>query len=156
MKDSYTRSQNDFFKRFLNGIKYYVLFSIVLGIIALVLGALIYLMIQNGYRTYNYAHALCIALALIGVLVSGGICFFVMLALGEICVSLSDIKKTLSMNSAHKDAVSSKISLEKAKDEDDDSSVSSSGKVKITAHNCQENLPQGDCVASTHHAKCLE
>lgn len=155
MKDSYTRSQDDFFKRFLDGIKYYVLFSIVLGIIALVLGALIYLMIQNGYRTYNYAHALCIALALIGVLVSGGILFFVMFALGEICVSLSDIKKTLSMNSAESQEGRKTKKTEDDEDnededdeddednedEEEESSVSSSGKVKITAHTL--NVRQG-------------
>ena len=53
-----------------------------------------------------------------------------MFALGEICVSLSDIQKTLSMNSA-----------ERQKDEEDDSSESSSGKVKITAHTL--NVYQG-------------
>lgn len=125
MKDSYTRSQDDFFKRFLDGIKHYVLLSIILGIVALILALLMAPMV--GYfisAAYNAA-------IIIGVLFLGGIIFFVLRALGEICVSLSDIQKTLSMNSAERQKD------EEAKDEEDeedDSSESSSGKVKITAH----------------------
>ena len=124
MKDSYTRSQDDFFKRFLDGIKYYVLLSIILGIVALILALLMAPMV--GY----FISAAYIAAIIIGVLFLGGIIFFVMFALGEICVSLSDIQKTLSMNSA-----------ERQKDEEDDSSVSSAGKAKITAHTL--NVYQG-------------
>ena len=123
MKD--TRSQDDFFKRFLDGIKYYVLLSIILGIVALILALLMAPMV--GY----FISAAYIAAIIIGVLFLGGIIFFVMFALGEICVSLSDIQKTLSMNSAERQKD------EEAKDEEDeedDSSESSSGKVKITAH----------------------
>lgn len=125
MKDSYTRSQDDFFKRFLDGIKHYVLLSIILGIVALILALLMAPMV--GY----FISAAYIAAIIIGVLFLGGIIFFVMFALGEICVSLSDIQKTLSMNSAERQKD------EEAKDEEDeedDSSESSSGKVKITAH----------------------
>lgn len=125
MKDSYTRSQNDFFKRFLDGIKHYVLLSIILGIVALILALLMAPMV--GY----FISAAYIAAIIIGVLFLGGIIFFVLRALGEICVSLSDIQKTLSMNSAERQKD------EEAKDEEDeedDSSESSSGKVKITAH----------------------
>ena len=129
MKDSYTRSQNDFFKRFLDGIKYYVLLSIILGIVALILALLMAPMV--GY----FISAAYIAAIIIGVLFLGGIIFFVMFALGEICVSLSDIQKTLSMNSAERQKD------EEAKDEEDDSSVSSAGKAKITAHTL--NVRQG-------------
>ena len=132
MKDSYTRSQNDFFKRFLDGIKHYVLLSIILGIVALILALLMAPMV--GY----FISAAYIAAIIIGVLFLGGIIFFVMFALGEICVSLSDIQKTLSMNSAERQKD------EEAKDEEDeedDSSESSSGKVKITAHTL--NVYQG-------------
>ena len=125
MKDSYTRSQDDFFKRFLDGIKYYVLLSIILGIVALILALLMAPMVRY------FISAAYIAAIIIGVLFLGGIIFFVMFALGEICVSLSDIQKTLSMNSAERQKD------EEAKDEEDeedDSSESSSGKVKITAH----------------------
>lgn len=125
MKDSYTRSQNDFFKRFLDGIKHYVLLSIILGIVALILALLMAPMV--GY----FISAAYIAAIIIGALFLGGIIFFVLRALGEICVSLSDIQKTLSMNSAERQKD------EEAKDEEDeedDSSESSSGKVKITAH----------------------
>lgn len=125
MKDSYTRSQDDFFKRFLDGIKYYVLLSIILGIVALILALLMAPMVRH------FISAAYIAAIIIGVLFLGGIIFFVLHALGEICVSLSDIQKTLSMNSAERQKD------EEAKDEEDeedDSSESSSGKVKITAH----------------------
>ncbi len=125
MKDSYTRSQDDFFKRFLDGIKHYVLLSIILGIVALILALLMAPMVGD------FIGAAYIAAIIIGVLSLGGIIFFVMFALGEICVSLSDIQKTLSMNSAERQKD------EEAKDEEDeedDSSESSSGKVKITAH----------------------
>ena len=125
MKDSYTRSQNDFFKRFLDGIKHYVLLSIILGIVALILALLMAPMVGH------FISAAYIAAIIIGVLFLGGIIFFVLLALGEICMSLSDIQKTLSMNSAERQKD------EEAKDEEDeedDSSESSSGKVKITAH----------------------
>ena len=128
MKDSYTRSQDDFFKRFLDGIKYYVLLSIILGIVALILALLMAPMV--GY----FISAAYIAAIIIGLFL-GGIIFFVMFALGEICVSLSDIQKTLSMNSAERQKD------EEAKDEEDDSSESSSGKVKITAHTL--NVYQG-------------
>ena len=125
MKDSYKRSQDDFFKRFLDGIKYYVLLSIILGIVALILALLMAPMVGH------FISAAYIAAFIIGVLFLGGIIFFVLLALGEICMSLSDIQKTLSMNSAERQKD------EEAKDEEDeedDSSESSSGKVKITAH----------------------
>ena len=132
MKDSYTRSQNDFFKRFLDGIKHYVLLSIILGIVALILALLMAPMV--GY----FIRAAYIAAIIIGVLFLGGIIFFVLRALGEICMSLSDIQKTLSMNSAERQKD------EEAKDEEDeedDSSESSSGKAKITAHTL--NVYQG-------------
>ena len=127
MKDSYTRSQDDFFKRFLDGIKYYVLLSIILGIVALILALLMAPMVRY------FISAAYIAAIIIGVLFLGGIIFFVMFALGEICVSLSDIQKTLSMNSAErqKDEEDEEV---KDEDDEDDSSESSSGKVKITAH----------------------
>ena len=134
MKDSYTRSQDDFFKRFLDGIKYYVLLSIILGIVALILALLMAPMV--GY----FISAAYIAAIIIGVLFLGGIIFFVMFALGEICVSLSDIQKTLSMNSAErqKDEEDEEV---KDEDDEDDSSVSSAGKAKITAHTL--NVYQG-------------
>lgn len=127
MKDSYTRSQNDFFKRFLDGIKHYVLLSIILGIVALILALLMAPMV--GY----FISAAYIAAIIIGVLFLGGIIFFVLRALGEICMSLSDIQKTLSMNSAErqKDEEDEEV---KDEDDEDDSSVSSAGKAKITAH----------------------
>ena len=62
MKDSYTRSQDDFFKRFLDGIKYYVLLSIILGIVALILALLMAPMV--GY----FISAAYIAAIIIGVL----------------------------------------------------------------------------------------
>ena len=134
MKDSYTRSQNDFFKRFLDGIKHYVLLSIILGIVALILALLMTPMV--GY----FISVAYIAAIIIGVLFLGGIIFFVMFALGEICVSLSDIQKTLSMNSAErqKDEEDEEV---KDEDDEDDSSVSSAGKAKITAHTL--NVYQG-------------
>ena len=134
MKDSYTRSQDDFFILFLDGIKYYVLLSIILGIVALILALLMAPMV--GY----FISAAYIAAIIIGVLFLGGIIFFVMFALGEICVSLSDIQKTLSMNSAErqKDEEDEEV---KDEDDEDDSSESSSGKVKITAHTL--NVRQG-------------
>ena len=138
MKDSYTRSQDDFFKRFLDGIKYYVLLSIILGIVALILALLMAPMVRY------FISAAYIAAIIIGVLFLGGIIFFVMFALGEICVSLSDIQKTLSMNSAERQKD------EEAKDEEDeedDSSESSSGKVKITAHTL--NVRQGASRSSS-------
>lgn len=127
MKDSYTRSQNDFFKRFLDGIKHYVLLSIKLGIVALILALLMAPMVGN------FISAAYIAAIIIGVLFLGGIIFFVLRALGEICMSLSDIQKTLSMNSAErqKDEEDEEV---KDEDDEDDSSVSSAGKAKITAH----------------------
>ena len=127
MKDSYTRSQNDFFKRFLDGIKHYVLLSIILGIVALILALLMAPMVGN------FISAAYIAAIIIGVLFLGGIIFFVLRALGEICMSLSDIQKTLSMNSAErqKDEEDEEV---KDEDDEDDSSVSSAGKAKITAH----------------------
>ena len=134
MKDSYTRSQNDFFKRFLDGIKHYVLLSIILGIVALILALLMAPMV--GY----FISAAYIAAIIIGVLFLGGIIFFVLRALGEICMSLSDIQKTLSMNSAErqKDEEDEEV---KDEDDEDDSSVSSAGKAKITAHTL--NVYQG-------------
>ena len=134
MKDSYTRSQNDFFKRFLDGIKHYVLLSIILGIVALILALLMAPMVGC------FISAAYIAAIIIGVLFLGGIIFFVMFALGEICVSLSDIQKTLSMNSAErqKDEEDEEV---KDEDDEDDSSVSSAGKAKITAHTL--NVYQG-------------
>lgn len=131
MKDSYTRSQNDFFKRFLDGIKHYVLLSIILGIVALILALLMAPMV--GY----FISAAYIAAIIIGVLFLGGIIFFVLRALGEICMSLSDIQKTLSMNSAERQ----KDEEVKDEDDEDDSSVSSAGKAKITAHTL--NVYQG-------------
>ena len=131
MKDSYTRSQNDFFKRFLDGIKHYVLLSIILGIVALILALLMAPMV--GY----FISAAYIAAIIIGVLFLGGIIFFVLRALGEICMSLSDIQKTLSMNSAERQ----KDEEVKDEDDEDDSSESSSGKAKITAHTL--NVYQG-------------
>lgn len=131
MKDSYTRSQNDFFKRFLDGIKHYVLLSIILGIVALILALLMAPMVGN------FISAAYIAAIIIGVLFLGGIIFFVLRALGEICMSLSDIQKTLSMNSAERQ----KDEEVKDEDDEDDSSVSSAGKAKITAHTL--NVYQG-------------
>ena len=125
MKDSYTRSQNDFFKRFLDGIKHYILLSIILGIVALILALLMAPMVGN------FISAAYIAAIIIGVLFLGGIIFFVLRALGEICMSLSDIQKTLSMNSAERQKDEED---EEVKDDEDDSSVSSAGKAKITAH----------------------
>ena len=134
MKDSYTRSQNDFFKRFLDGIKHYVLLSIILGIVALILALLMAPMVGH------FISAAYIAAIIIGVLFLGGIIFFVLRALGEICMSLSDIQKTLSMNSAErqKDEEDEEV---KDEDDEDDSSVSSAGKAKITAHTL--NVYQG-------------
>ena len=129
MKDSYTRSQNDFIKRFPDGLTHYVLLSIILGIVALILALLMAPMV--GY----FISAAYIAAIIIGVLFLGGIIFFVLRALGEICMSLSDIQQPLSMNSAERQKD------EEAKDEEDDSSESSSGKVKITAHTL--NVYQG-------------
>lgn len=134
MKDSYTRSQNDFFKRFLDGIKHYVLLSIILGIVALILALLMAPMVGN------FISVAYIAAIIIGVLFLGGIIFFVLRALGEICMLLSDIQKTLSMNSAErqKDEEDEEV---KDEDDEDDSSVSSAGKAKITAHTL--NVYQG-------------
>lgn len=134
MKDSYTRSQNDFFKRFLDGIKHYVLLSIILGIVALILALLMAPMVGH------FISAAYIAAIIIGVLFLGGVIFFVLRALGEICMSLSDIQKTLSMNSAErqKDEEDEEV---KDEDDEDDSSVSSAGKAKITAHTL--NVYQG-------------
>ena len=140
MKDSYTRSQDDFFKRFLDGIKHYVLLSIILGIVALILALLMAPMV--GY----FISAAYIAAIIIGVLFLGGIIFFVLRALGEICMSLSDIQKTLSMNSAErqKDEEDEEV---KDEDDEDDSSVSSAGKAKITAHTL--NVYQGASRSSS-------
>lgn len=137
MKDSYTRSQDDFFKRFLDGIKHYVLLSIILGIVALILALLMAPMV--GY----FISAAYIAAIIIGVLFLGGIIFFVLRALGEICMSLSDIQKTLSMNSAERQ----KDEEVKDEDDEDDSSVSSAGKAKITAHTL--NVYQGASRSSS-------
>lgn len=100
-------------KRFVGAIIVYLLVSITIGIVSIVLAAIVS---ASGIK---FLAALSGVSIFIGALLVGGVFFFVLLALGEISESLSDVRKTLtdinetlSMNSVQKGAVSSEKLIE--------------------------------------------
>lgn len=100
-------------KRFVAAIIVYLLVSITIGIVSIVLAAIVS---ASGIK---FLAALSGVSIFIGALLVGGVFFFVLLALGEISESLSDVRKTLtdinetlSMNSVQKGAVSSEKLIE--------------------------------------------